>query len=248
MTKLENILFADGDFNEKKSYIENMVVDELMEVKKSVVKSIIDKCGYNNRFWINNRFRQGNHLNSFVEFLYISNGNVFVGIYVQNTKTDTTMIDSFDRFFGRGEYYSRDNYLIEVVDYKECDKAEVMRSILLSCIYWLFNDEAQRGRLVSKLGNYYIVNPVLDYFYKEWNLGNRTISRYSSRDCVVKNKSYYYGKNKLNEYINDHVEELVGKSNEELQAIYKKVFVNAYNEFDKTFDYNKWRSECVLWY
>lgn len=248
MTKLENILFADGDFNEKKSYIENMVVDELMEVKESVVKSIIDKCGYNNRFWINNRLRQGNHCNSLVEFLYTRNCNVFVGIHVQNTKTDTTMIDSFDRFFRRGEYYSRDKFFVEGVDYKESDKAEVIRSILLSCIYWLFNDEAQRGGLVSKLRNYSIAYSVLDYFYKEWDLGNRTISRYSSRYCVVNNKAYYYGEKKINEYINDHLEELVGKSNEELQAIYKKVFVNAYNEFDKVFDYNKWRSECTLWH
>lgn len=248
MAKLENILFADGDFNEKKSYIENMVVDELMKVNKSVVKSIIDRCGNDNRFWINNKRRQGNHWNSLVEFLDISNGNVFVGIYVQNTKTDTTMMDSFDRFFRMGEYYSRDNHLNEGVDYKEGDKAEVMRSILLECIYQQFNDEVQRQKLIAKLGHYSIVNPVLNYFYKEWDLWHREISKYSSRDCVVKNKAYHYGKKKINEYINDHVEELVGKSNEELQAIYKKVFVNAYNEFDKAFDYNKWRREFLNLY
>lgn len=141
MAKLENILFADGDFNEKKSYIENMVVDELMEIKKSLVKSIVEKCGSDNRFWINNKRRQGNHWNSLVEFLDVDNGNVFVGIYVQNTKTDTTMMDSFDRFFRIGEYFSRDNHLNVGVDYKEGQKAEVMRSILLECVYQQFCDE-----------------------------------------------------------------------------------------------------------
>jgi hypothetical protein len=249
MANLETILFGEGDFNEKKSYIDNMFVDVLMAVDKSIVKRIIEKCGNDNkRLYINNERRQGNNWNSLVEFFDISGDNVLLGIYVQNTKTDTTMIEYFDKFFRRGEYYSRDNRLNESVDYKEGQKAEVMRSILLECIYDQFNNDVQREKLIGKLGHYTIVNPVLNYFFNEWRLKYRQISKYSSRDDVVKNKAYYYGKKKIDEYIENNVESLLGKTAEELQAIYKKVFMDAYNEFDKTFDYNKWRKETTLWY
>lgn len=248
MATLEKILFEQGDFNEKKSFIDNMVVDELMKVNKSLIKTIVNKIGTDNRLWINNKRRKGNDWNSLVESVYTNNGNVLLGIYVQNTKTDTTTTDYFDNFFRRGEYYSRDNNLNEGVDYKEGEKAEVMRSILFECIYQQFNDEVQRRKLIAKLGHYSIINPVLNYFYYEWDLRHKEISKYSSRDCVVKKKAYYYGEKKIKEYIENNVEELIGKSNEELQEIYKKVFVDAYHEFDKSFDFNKWRNECTLWY
>jgi hypothetical protein len=134
------------------------------------------------------------------------------------------------------------------VDYKEGQKAEVMRSILLECIYDQFNDGVQRAKLVDKLRHHSIVGPVLNHFYKEWDLWHREISKYSSRDCVVKNKGYHYGSKKIDEYVEKNAEQLVGKTEEELQAIYKKVFLEAYKEFDKSFDFNQWRNECMLWY
>lgn len=246
MATLENILFANGDFNEKKSYIESMTPSELMNVNKSVIKSIVEKCGNDGRMWI--RQRVGNNWNSLVEAVDVIDGNVYLIIYVQNTKTDTSTSEKFDTFFRSGKYYSCDNYLKEAVGYSERAKAEVMRSILMECVCRLFSDEEKKKKLIVELGNYSIINPILNKFYDEFNLKYNTISKYSSRQNVVKNKGYHYGEKKIREYIEEHCFELEGKSKEELQAIYEKVFMEAYNEFDKSFDYNKWRSECTLWY
>ena len=249
MTKLENILFTDGDFETKKSYIDDMIVDDLMSVEKSLVKRIIEKCGNEyNTLWIDSKRRQGNNRYSLVESVSIHDGDVLVGIYVQNDSTDTSTSERFDKFFRRGEYYSRNNNLNIGVDYKEGDKADVMRSILLECVYQQFNDEVLREKLIEKITHYSIINPVLNHFYKLWDLWHREISKYSSRDTVVKNKGYHYAERKIKEYARENVLDLVGKTNEELQEIYKEVFQKAYDEFDKSFDFNKWKSECTLWY
>lgn len=88
----------------------------------------------------------------------------------------------------------------------------------------------------------------MNEFYEKLDLWHNEISRYSNRYSVVRRKGYYYGQEKIEEYIKEHAEELAGKSTEELQDIYRKVFEKAYDEFDKTFDFYKWRSEqTFLW-
>jgi hypothetical protein len=248
MASLENILFDNGDFNEKKSYIERMAPIELMSVNKSVIKSIVEKCDKNGRMWISPKLRVGNHWNSLVEAVDLIDGNVYLIIYIQNTKTDTSTSEKFDTFFRSGKYYSCDNNLKEAVGYSEKAKAEVMRSILMECVCRLFSDEEKKKKLIAELVNYSIITPILNKFYDEFNLKYNTISKYSSGQDLVKNKGYHYGDKKIREYIEGHCFELEGKSKEELKTIYEKVFMEAYNEFDKSFDYNKWRSECTLWY
>jgi hypothetical protein len=158
------------------------------------------------------------------------------------------MSETFKKFFKSGEYYSTNNNLYEGVDYKESDKAEVMRSILLECTYRLYNDEAQMNKLVDELSHYSIVNPVFNHFYEKWDLWHKNISKYSNRDTVVKINGYQHGKGKVYEYIKANAIRLVGIPIDKLQEIYKKEFMVGYDEFDKTFDFNEWRKNCSLWY
>ena len=154
MTRLETILFSEGDFNEKDEYIEGMLIDELMSVNKSLVMRIVEKCGKDNDFRIATNRRKGNNWNSLVEGLRMTKANVlFVDIYIQDLKTDTTNVEYFDKFFRKGEYYSSDNYLNEGVDYTESQKAEVMRSILLECVYQQFNNDVQKNRANAEACN-----------------------------------------------------------------------------------------------
>lgn len=160
MATLNDILFKAGNYDEKKSYIDNMLVDYLMQVPKSVVRTIVEKAGNEyGKLNIRSDFRKGNEWNSEIEGVSISKDDVFLFVYIQTDKTDTTEGEHFDKFFRRGEYCSDDNRFGITIDYTESQKAEVMRSILLQCIYVLFSNEHKVAEQIAKLKNYTIINP-----------------------------------------------------------------------------------------
>lgn len=140
-TALNGILFEKGDYQAKAEYINNLTCDELMAIPESTIIKIIEQVGENNTLTIRNRFRRGNNSNSVVENTYIHKGSVFVSLIVLGDSTDTSMSECFARFFFKGEFVSSANRLNLFIDYKESDKAEVMRSILLEGVYRLDNDE-----------------------------------------------------------------------------------------------------------
>ena len=249
MATLNDILFKAGNYNEKKSFIDNMLVDDLMNVPKSLVKSIIEKCGNEyGRMYIRRDFRKGNDWNSEIEGVNLSkSGDVFVEVYIQTDSTDTTECEYFDKFFRRGEYYSNDNRFNKGIDYKESQKAEVMRSILLQCIYKLHSDENKKAEQIAKLTHYTITNPVCNYFYDKYNLKYKHISKYSSRDEVAQIKGYHRGEKAIKEYVEVNYINLIGKTNEELQETYKGVFQKAMDDFARNFDFNEWKKETYLW-
>ena len=249
MAKLNDILFGSGSYEDKRTFIENMGVDALMQVSKPLVTSIVEKAGDkfgNLRIMV--EFRKGNHWNSEVNDVCLVSGKLFVDIYVQNTKTDTTMSEYFDKFFRRGEYFSQDNNLNAPVDYKESQKAEVMRSILLQCVYNLFSDENKKREEIAKLGHYSIINPVLNYFYDKYRLRYKDISKYASRDTIAEIKGYHHAERVLREYIENNYATLICKSVEDLQAVYREVFQKAMDKFIKDFDYDGWLKGASLWY
>lgn len=249
MANLSDILSNNGSYDEKKSLIEDMLVDELMRVHKSLVKSIVEKVGDKyGKMSIRAEFRRGNDWDSEIEGVSVSKGDVFVDVYIQTTKTDTTYCEYFDKFFRRGEYYSDDNRFHMGVDYKESQKAEVMRSILLQCVYNLFSDEKKKADQIAKLSHYTLINPVANYFYDKYRLSYKRISKYSSRDTIAEIKGYHHADKVLREYIEENYLELLNKSNEELQEIYKDIFQKSMDEFIRTFDYNAWRDNTYLWY
>ena len=222
---LKEVLFTDGNFDEKKAYIDAMATNDLLSVSKDIIKEIVDKCGSDGRLWINSKRRQGNNWNSLVEYVSCS---YIVGIYVQDLDTDTTMNEYFTTFFAKGEYVSSNNRLNERVRYTEKQKGEVMRSILLECIYQQYNDDVQIGKLVEKLSHYSIINPVYNYFFKDYfRLSNLPFSYATSKPQY---KTYCDGKKAVEEYIKEHAKELDGKGKEELQEIYKRVFKESFEK------------------
>lgn len=245
MKELNDILFREGDYNKKKAYIDNMLVDELVDIQHSLIKSIIEKCGdVQGIMWIRKDFRQGNHWNSEVEAVSLRNGRVLVFIYVQDTDKDATYKESFDVFFRRGEYYSKKNILKKGVDYTEGQKAEVMRSILFQCIYVLHSDEKKKSDKIAELSHYTIINPIIDYFYNR--LLTHDISKYSPRNDVAQIMGYNHAKKALQEYIESNYISLSQKTTDELMEIYKVVFKKDMDEFAKNFDYNAWRENNYI--
>jgi len=249
MGTLHDILFTQGDYTQKKAQIDAMGVNELAYVGEGIVKEIINRLSPEaERVWIDGQFNPESYWKSFVEGFYISEGSLYVMLYIQNTKTDTTQIERFSTFFGGGKFVSSNNRLHETIRYGIEEKAEGMRSLLLTCIYSLYNEEAQRKKLIVKLSHHTIINPVFDHFFEKFDLWHKTLSKYSSRDCVVKNEGYQHGKKAVEEYIGEHCLELEGKTREELIEIYKGVFKAAFDEFDKGFDYWEWkRNNTLLW-
>lgn len=140
-TALNDILFGAGGYQAKAEHINNLTCDELMAIPESTIIKIIEQAGENNTLTIRNRFRRGNNSNSVVENTYIHKGSVFVTLTILGDSTDISMSELFTTFFRKGEYVSSANRLNLFIDYKESDKAEVMRSILLEYLYRLDNDE-----------------------------------------------------------------------------------------------------------
>jgi hypothetical protein len=244
MKKLLAYLFDDVDFSEREDFINSMTVDDLMDLDGGYISRILH--AFNGRLGISRKRRQGNHWNSEVDGIEYLNGKICLSIYVQDDSTDTNYTEYYSTFFRRGEYYSRENRLGVGVDYKEGDKAEVMRSILLSCIDQLFGDDVEKKKAVEELGRYTIINPVLNDFYDELRLKYNQISKYSTRSDVVRSKGYHAGEKAIKTYISDNWRELQGKSIEELQDLYKETFKKGYDDFDKGFDFDEWRKDAFL--
>jgi len=243
MENLNDILFTQGDYQDKYAEINRISTDELLSISENTIKEIVSRCaGESQTLWIEKRV--GNDWNSLIENVSVNNGKLYVSIYVQGAKTDTSQSERFSTFFQSGEYVSNNNRLWETIRYNERQKAEAMRSILLECIYRLHNDEAKRRQLVAKLSHYTIINPVKNHFYRKLDLWHNQLSKYSSRGSVVKNNGYHHAEKQLQDYIDKNAYNLLGKTTEELQKIYTNVFQDAYDEFDKNFDFDKMFSAC----
>ena len=231
-------------YEEKIAELNNKTTAELMKINSSIVKPMIEKFGGEyKRVYINREFRKGNRWNSEVEAILMYKDRVYIRLYVQNSSTDTTMDELFDRFFINGKYVSSDNNLDAKVVYNIEDKAEVARAILQQYAWFMWSDEHKKKELIEKIGHYTFLNPILDYFFKKYNLWYSHIDKYSSRSDVVKSEGYTHAKKVLNDYIAEHCFELQDKSKEELTEIYKGVFQDAVNAFDKNFDFNEWRKK-----
>jgi hypothetical protein len=249
MEDLRDILFKCGDYAKKKAYIDTMSTDALLKIDGGIVKDIIKHTNpVSNSVRIRREFTPERFWNSYVEEFFIINGDVYVMLYVQNTKTDTSKSEKFHVFFSKRNYVSSNNNLNVTISYNAEEKAYAMRSLLNTFIYDLYCDEAQKEKLFAKLTHYTITNEVYNHFYREFDLQHKELSKYSNRDCAVKRIGYYHGKEKVEEYIKEHCLELDGKSNEELIEIYKGVFKKAFNEFDKNFDFDEWRKNTTFWF
>lgn len=220
---IRKILFEGTNSQEMLSAIDSMNGYELRNLSTSLIAQIIDACipkGMD-RWYIHSDRRVGNNWNSNIEFLYLHNEKPYLCLYVQSSSTDSSTCVSYEKF-NRGAYYNGycEN-LNKSFTYSPTDIENVIRCILKEYVYYAFLDKYARERkeMVKEISNANIVYPVLNHFYHMLGLKYVPIHESSS-----KRDAYHRGEKSVYKYAEEHVDELVGKSMEELQAIYKKVF------------------------
>ena len=197
-----------------------------------IMDDAADKYGW---YRINNKRRKGNNWNSLVEGVYRNDkGTLFVDIYFQGDSTDCNNSEYFDTFFSSASNV-RVTSRIGSATYSYKERAEVMRSIVIDYIYWkvIDRDEIERAEKIKKLKDYRIINPILNKFYNDYRLKYKTYLYMYGKECV-EYEAYKKGEKDLNAYIVSNVDNLEGKTGEELASIYTEVFNNAAREYLKT--------------
>ena len=216
--------------------IKKMSDSEVIAYGKRHINGIMDDAADKyGRYCINNERRKGNNWNSLVEGVYRNKeGKLFVDIYFQDDSTDTNDSEYFDKFFSSASNV-RVTSRIGSATYSYKERAEVMRSIVIDYIYWkvIDRDEIERAEKIKKLKDYRIINPILNKFYNDYRLKYKTYLYMYGKECV-EYEAYKKGEKDLNAYIVSNVDNLEGKTNEELTSIYTEVFNNAANEYFKT--------------
>ena len=148
-------LFRRLSPKKKLEIIENLTEDELLRTSKDTVIRIIKEVGsrrYKNTrdkaLWIPSKFRAGNNWNADVEGFDIIKGTLYIDLYVQYSKTDSTLCEHFDTFFMGSEYQGRityeDRYGGKQTDnftFDRSDRAKVLKSILLTYIHKKYADK-----------------------------------------------------------------------------------------------------------
>lgn len=215
--------------------INKMSDSDVIAFGKKHINGIIDDGGDKYGWYrISTERRKGNNWNSLVEGVYRSNGKLFVDIYFQDDSTDTNDSEYFDTFFSSASNV-RVTSRIGSAMYSYDERADVMRSILIDYLYWKVIDREKfvRAEKIEKLKDYRIINPILNKFYNDHRLKYKTHLYMYGKKCVEYD-AYKKGEKDLDAYIVNNVDNLDGKTNEELTSIYTEVFNNAANEYFKT--------------
>ena len=216
--------------------IKKMSDSEAIAYGKKHIKGIMDDAADKyGRYRISNERRKGNNWNSLVEGVYRNEkGTLFVDIYFQDDSTDTNDSEYFDTFFSSASNVRVTSRLGSAV-YSYDERAEVMRSIVIDYIYWkvIDREKIERAEKIEKLKDYRIINPILNKFYNDNRLRYKTHIYMYGGKCA-EYEAYKKGEKDLNAYIVSNVDNLDGKTNEELTSIYTEVFNNAANEYFKT--------------
>jgi hypothetical protein len=176
----------------------------------------------NDRFWIKSDRRVGNDWNSTIEFIYEYKGKACLCLYIQNSSTDSSITKSLDEFKRGGSWCGsiRGTYT-----YSMEDVSRTLRCILKEFVYYKYIERAEREHKekIAALLHWKIANPVYNKFYDEWRC------KYEMGGWNIRTPNtdrYHRAKKAVEGYATEHVDELTGKSAEELQKIYSDIFRN----------------------
>jgi hypothetical protein len=220
---INEFLFGRTKAEKKLEVIKNLSAKEVMNVNDATIIRIYKECrDGRDRFYINSKRRVGNDWNSTIEFIYEYQGKAFLMLYIQNSSTDSSISKSLSEFKRGGTWYG---HIAGSYTYNSEDVIRTLRCILMEYVYWKYIEKAERDKAkkLESIAGWKITNPVSNYFYEKWDCWHRMEYNNNLR------KAYYAGKDAVEEYAKSHVDELYGKSVEELQAIYKEVFRKAAN-------------------
>lgn len=221
---IQDFIFGDMTPEKKLETINKIGDEQIRRIKESTILRIIEECKNNNgEFRINLDRRAGNHWNSNIEYLYIYKGKAIIMFYVQDDSTDTSTSESYEVFNSKQTF--RGHCRLGSFQYNSSDIAEVIRCILAEYVYYTYieKDEREMYRRLDSIAGWKVTNPVFNYFFEKWDCWHRMDYNENLR------KAYYAGKKAVEEYAKEHLNELYGKPENELQDIYKKVFQKAAN-------------------
>lgn len=228
---LEEILFQNGSYEDKIAAINNLNTSALLGVGEGIIKRAMDKCGYDDRFYIP---APDSFWNAYVEAIHLlKGGRIGVEIYVQDDSTDTSMIEYWSEFVRNRNYVSSNNRLNVTARFSPEDIAEVVRRTLKRLVWKMYSAEANEKQILAKVQNYRLINPVCDYFYEKYRLRYQYDMWAFGRGGCDEYKAYKNAEKVLNAYIKENYKELADKGNEELIETYKKVFADAMAEYLK---------------
>lgn len=219
---INKFLFGRTNPTKKIEVINSLSLSDLRKTTPATILRIISECKNDNgNFWIDSDRRAGNNWNSTIEHLYIYGNRPMLMLYVQDDSTDTSTSVSYTEFNSCNGY--RGSCRLGSFRYDADEVANVIRCILAEYIYYTYIEKGEReqAQRIAKLLNYKVVNPVCDYFYKDLRLSNLP---FSYATTTPRYKQYCNGKKAIENYAKEHVNDLEGKTEEELIAIYKKVF------------------------
>ena len=227
---INKMVFSNTPAENKLHYINTLSKEEIRKATNDTILRIYNECrGGRDKFYINSKRRAGNNLgssniwNSCIEFIYEYKGKAYINFYVQNTKTDWGESVSFDSFKRDSEYNGWCDYLNTRFRYDSTDVANVIRCILAEYVYYteIEKTEREEQERLNSILHYSIVNPVYNRFYNEWRCKYQGGYPGAPHDRLDR---YHRGEKAVEEYAKANVDKLCGKSKEELQAIYTKIF------------------------
>lgn len=220
---INKFLFGRTKAEKKLEVINNLSVRDLFNVTDATILRIYKEChGDRDRFYLNSerRAKAGNNWNSNIEFIYEYNGRPCVCLYIQNSSTDSSITKSFAEFKRGGTWYG---HIAGSYSYHTDDVARVIRGIIAEYVYWKYIEKAERERKerIEKVLDWRIYNPVCNQFYDEWRCKYDGGYPGAPHDRIDR---YHRAEKAVKEYVEQHIDELAGKSVEELQAIYRRIF------------------------
>ena len=145
---INSFIFTRTAPDKKLEAISNLTESELLSVTSETVKRIVKETGYSIKKYgrdkelvISSDFISGNNWNSTLEAISIIGGCLYVRIYIQMDRTDTTICATFSDFFKHDQYRGKATESNRYGDdiphycfYDRDDKARCMKSILLQFI------------------------------------------------------------------------------------------------------------------
>lgn len=249
---INEFIFGRTKAEKKLEVISSLSDNDIRKTTSATMLRILKECkNGQGKFMVDCKRRVGNEWNSTIEYLYEYQGRPILMLYVQNTSTDSSDTASFSDFNSGSRYCGYCHNLDMRYSYDSAAIARTIRCILAEYLYYKYieKEEREESGKIAALLHWSIVNPVVNYFYDEWRMKficGGPLSRRDSDETIIKSKGYYAGKEGITAYVKVHYKELQGKSNEELQGIYKTAFMDAFKEFKRTFNVTEYKSN-LLW-
>jgi hypothetical protein len=189
----------------------------MLRIIKEMCK-IVESDRYN----ISSNRREGNNWNSTIEFVYEHNNTPYLCLYVQNTKTDSSTCVRYNVFnCANAHYEGYCENIQEHFSYSPHDVAKVVRCILMEYIYCKYIERESIENAKKKASLRKVVVSVVDYYWNSYRLNNLP---FSYATTTPRYNQYCKGKQLVEEYLDNHVAELFGKSDDEITSILKKAF------------------------